>query len=152
VGLLSSFIGVFALLLVMIPLFITIIGIPLALLLIVSCVGILIISWTIFAYSLGRLVANKLQVQSDNAFLFLFIGAVIIHLPGVISFGISITQIGVFGPMAAMFGVLSWLVKAFAYVSGFGALILSRFGSRAFVSPQRPVLPTPPAPGTAGAA
>lgn len=152
VGLLASFIGVFALLLVMIPLVITIIGIPLALLLLVSCGGIFIISWTIFAYGLGSIVAKKLQIQSDNAFLLLFIGAFIIHLPGVIAFGISVTQVTIFVPIAWMFSALGWLIKAFAYLSGFGALILSRFGSRPLASLQQPAPPTPPVPNAAGSA
>lgn len=147
IGLLSAFIGVFALLLVMIPLFITIIGIPLALLLIVSCIGIFIISWTIFAFTLGKLVAGKLQVQSNNAFLFVFIGAIIINLPSIISFGLSIIHVTVLAPMAWMFSGLGWLVKAFAYLSGFGSLVQSRFGSKPLAVMQTPLTSPPPAPG-----
>jgi len=150
IGLLSAFIGIFALLLVMIPLFITIIGIPLALLLIVSCIGVFIISWTIFAFALGRLVAGKLQIQSNSAFLFVFIGAVLINLPSVISFGLSVIHVAVFAPLAWMFTGLGWLVKAFAYLSGFGSLIQSRFGSRPLLGAQPPLAAAPPAPDTGG--
>jgi hypothetical protein len=151
IGLLAAFIGVFALLVVMIPLFITIIGIPLALLMIVSCVGVFIIAWTIFAFALGRLVAQKLNIQSDSAFLFVFIGAVIINLPSIISLGISLLHLTILAPIAWMFSGLGWLVKGFAYLSGFGSLIQSRFGSKPLTGIQTPVPTGPPAPDAGSA-
>ena len=59
VGLLSAFIAVFGLIVVSVLLLITIIGIPLAILLWISCGGILVFAWTVFAYSLGRLVVDR---------------------------------------------------------------------------------------------
>lgn len=149
IGLLSAFIGLFALILVVTLLFITFIGILLAPVVIMSCIAIFIISWTIFVYSLGKLVAEKLQIHSDNAFLFVLIGAVLINLPTFISFVAGLTGAPALAPIAWAFTGLGWLVKGFAYLSGFGALILSRFGSRPLV---RGVTPAPTAPQATGAA
>jgi hypothetical protein len=146
VGLLSAFVGVFALIIIMIPLFITIIGIPLALLLIVSCVGVFIIAWTLFSFSLGTMVARRFQFQTDNPFLMVFIGAVLINLPSIIGFVLGTGHLSLLSPVSVAFSALGWFVKGFAYLAGLGALVLSRFGSR---SPAG-ATPAPPAPETAG--
>jgi hypothetical protein len=148
VGLLSAFIAFFGLIVLSIILFITIIGIPLVLLLWISCAGIMVFAWAVFAFSLGKLAAKRMQIQSDNAFLMVFIGAVIINLPGIISWGLSVTFLPFLSPMVLVFGILSWFVRIFVYLSGFGALILSRFGSRP-LSTGIAAPPAPPAPQTA---
>jgi hypothetical protein len=142
IGLLSTFIAFFGLVIVSLTLLITIIGIPLAILLWISCAGIMVFAWTVFTFSLGKLVAKRLQIQSDNAFLMVFVGAIVINLPSIIAWGFGMTFLSFFSPLAVVFGVLGWFVRAFAYLSGFGALILSRFGSRPFaVSPAAPPAP-----------
>lgn len=148
VGLLSVFIGIFGLIIVSLTLLITIIGIPLAILLWISCAGIMIFSWTVFVFSLGRLVAKRLQIDSDNAFLLVFIGAVVVNLPSIIAWGLGMTFLPFFAPLSVTFHVLGWFVKGFAYLAGFGALILSRFGARPLAAAQPPA---PPAPQTADA-
>lgn len=131
IGLLSAFVGIFGIIIVTVALLITIIGIPLAILLIVSCIGVLIFAWTIFVYSLGRLVAEKLHIKSDSPFLLVFIGAVTLNIPSFVAFGFGFA----FTPLALVFSVFAWSVKGFAYVCGIGALVLSRFGAR----PAKPV-------------
>jgi hypothetical protein len=139
------------LIVVSVILLITIIGIPLALLLWISCAGVLIFAWTVFAFSLGCLVAKRLQIHSDSAFLMVFIGAVVINLPSVIAWGLSLGLPGILAPLSLTFAALGWFVKAFAYLAGIGALILSRFGSRELVAGAQAAPPTPPAPATADA-
>jgi hypothetical protein len=151
VGVLSTFIAVLSLVVVSVILLITIIGIPLALLLWISCAGILIFAWTVFAFSLGRLVAKRLQIQSDSPFLIVFIGAVVINLPSVIAWGLSLGMPGILAPLSFTFAALGWFVKAFAYLAGIGALILSRFGSRPLVPAAQAAPPSPPAPAPADA-
>lgn len=129
-GLLFSLVGVFALLIVIIPLFITIVGIPLALLLMVSCVGVFIIAWTIFVYAVGGLLARKLQIESSNPFLIVFIGSAVLQIPDLIAFGLSIPAGSVLRPVAMSFMTLGCLLRCFAYLAGFGALAMSRFGGR----------------------
>jgi hypothetical protein len=151
VGLLSAFIAVFGLIVVSVLLLITIIGIPLAVLLWISCGGILIFAWTVFAFSLGRLVANRLQIQSNSAFLMVFIGAVVINLPSVIAWGLGLGMAGLLAPLSMAFAVLGWFVKGFAYLAGFGALIVSRFGSKPLAAGAETLPPPPPAPRPADA-
>jgi len=146
VGLLSAFIAVFGLIVVSVLLLITIIGIPLAILLWISCAGILIFAWTVFAFALGRLVANRLQIQTDSAFLMVFIGAVVINLPSVIAWGLGLGLPEFLAPVSFAFAVLSWFIKGFAYLAGIGALILSRFGSRPLLTGAESLPPAPPAP------
>jgi hypothetical protein len=144
-GILTAIVGLFALLIVMIPLIITVIGIPLALLLVVSCIGVFIIAWTVFAYSLGRLVSARLSFESTNAFMFVFVGAVILILPNVISFVCGLLPAGPVVALGAAFKVIGILLGLFAYLSGLGAIVLSRFGSRPLVAPVPPAPVTPPA-------
>lgn len=144
VGIVTAIVGLFALLIVMIPLIITVIGIPLALLLIVSCVGVFIIAWTIFVYTLGRVVARRAGVESGNGFLYVFIGAVIMFVPDVISFLLSLVPGTPLAPLGLAFKGLGTLLGFFAYLSGLGAIVLSRFGSRPVTVP---VVPPAPAPG-----
>ena len=151
IGLLSAFIAVFGLIVISVLLLITIIGIPLAILLWISCGGILIFSWTVFSFSLGRLVAKRLQIQSDSAFLMVFIGAVVINLPSVIAWGLGLGIPGLLAPLAMAFSVLGWFVKGFAYLAGFGALIVSRFGARPLAEGAETIPPPPPAPHPADA-
>ncbi len=151
VGLLSSFIGVFGLIIVSVTLLITIIGIPLALLLWVSCAGILMLAWTIFTFSLGRLVARRLQIESDSAFLMVFIGTVAINVPSVIAWGLGLVTMGFLGPLALTFSALGWCVKGFAYLAGLGALVSSRFGGRPLAARAGAAPPAPPAPQTVDA-
>jgi hypothetical protein len=148
VGLLAAFIAVFGVIIVSVTLVITIIGIPLAILLWISCAGVMVFAWTVFTFAVGKLAAKRMQIESDNAFLFVFIGAVIVNFPGIISWGLSVTLLPFLTPLVVTFSILSWFVRGFTYLSGFGALILSRFGSRPFTAAATPA---PPAPQTVDA-
>jgi len=131
-GLLAACVGFFGLLVVLIPLFITLIGIPLGILLIMSCVGVFVIAWTVFAYGLGRVVGERLQIESDSPFLAVFIGGVVISLPDLIAIGLGAAHIL---PLYWAFKVFGGLIRLFAFASGLGALVLGRFGSRSIQSP-----------------
>jgi len=146
VGVLSAIIAFFGLIVLSVLLAITIIGIPLAVLLWISCAGILIFAWTVFALSLGRLVAKRLQIQSDSVFLMVLIGAVVINLPSVIALGLGFGIPGLLAPLSLSFTVLGLFIAGFAHLAGIGALILSRFGSRPLVAGAESPPPAPPAP------
>ena len=117
---------------------------PLALLLLVSCFGVFIIAWSAFSFALGRQIAERLQLQSQSPFLFVFIGAIVISIPDIIAFGISIANVNALIPLLLTIKGLGWLVRTFAYVAGLGALVLGRFGSRPALSAS-PVTPIGPA-------
>ena len=140
-GVLSAAVGLFGLLIVMIPLIITIVGIPLALLLAVSCLGVYVIACTSFVFSVGRAVATRAGIES-GPFVHLFLGVLLLSIPEIIAFVID--TLG-HAPMApyVLFKIISAFVWLFAYVVGLRAIVVSRFGSR-------PVEPTPPSPRTMG--
>jgi hypothetical protein len=148
VGLLTVFISIFGLMIISFTLFITIIGIPLMILLWISCGGIMVFAWTVFAHSFGRLVANRLQMQSDNAFLLVFVGTMVLNLPMIVAWGLSMTFAPFMSPISATFLLLGLFAIGFAHLGGIGALILSRFGSRPLDAGQ-PAPPAPPTPRTA---
>jgi hypothetical protein len=135
VGVLTSAIGLFGLLIVMIPLIITIVGIPLALLLCVSCLGVYVIACAAFVFTVGRGVANRAGIEG-GPFVHLFLGILLLSVPEIIAF--ILDAVG-HAPMAAyvFFKVVSCFVWLFAYVVGLGAIVMSRFGAR-------PVEPAPP--------
>ncbi|HEX6790708.1 MAG TPA: hypothetical protein VF247_05295 [Candidatus Krumholzibacteria bacterium] len=140
-GVLSAAVGTFALLIVMIPLIITIVGIPLAVLLAVSCLGVYVIACATFVFTIGRAIAARAGIEA-GPFVHLFIGLLVLSIPEVIAFVIDVVG---HAPMGAyvLFKVLSGFAWLFAYVVGLGAIVLSRFGSR-------PVEPAPPTPRVMG--
>jgi len=133
-GLLTAVVGTFALVIVMIPLVITVIGIPLALLLLVSCAGVFIIGWTMFAFSLGRVVADRFGGAVENSFLCVFVGALILFLPDVIWFAVNILHVPLLRPLGLGVRLFGILLSVFAYMTGLGALVISRFGARPFAA------------------
>ena len=140
-GVLSAVIGLFGLLIVMIPLIITIVGIPLAVVLFVSCIGIYVISCAAFVFTVGRAIATRIGIHG-GAFTHLFLGILVMSIPEIIAIAIDILGRGSLAPYV-LFQIVSTFVWLFAYVVGLGAIVLSRFGSR-------PVEPAPPSPRPMG--
>ena len=134
-GVLSAAVGLFGLLIVMIPLIITIVGIPLAVLLAVSCLGVYVIACTAFVFTVGRAIATRAGI-SGGPFMHLFLGVLLLSIPEIIAFVIDVLG---HAPMApwVLFKIVSTFVWLFAYVVGLGAIVMSRFGSR-------PIEPAPP--------
>jgi hypothetical protein len=140
-GVLSAVVGLFGLLIVMIPLIITIVGIPLAIVLFVSCIGIYVIACAAFVFTVGRAIATRAGIQG-GAFTHLFLGILVMSIPEIIAFVIDTVGHAPLAPYV-LFQIVSTFVWLFAYVVGLGAIVLSRFGSR-------PVEPAPPTPRPMG--
>jgi len=134
-GVLTSAVGVFALLIVMIPLIITIVGIPLAVLLAVSCIGVYVIACAAFVLNVGRWIAGRAGIEG-GAFVHLFLGVLLVSVPEIIAFVIDVLGHAPMG-LYVFFKILSGFLWLCAYVVGLGAIVVSRFGSR-------PVEPAPP--------
>jgi hypothetical protein len=134
-GVLTSIIGLFALLIVMIPLIITIVGIPLAVVLFVSCIGVYVIACAAFVFTVGRAIASRTGI-AGGPFTHLFMGIAVMSIPEIIAIMIDVVGRGSLAPYV-LFQIISTFVWLFAYVVGLGAIVLSRFGSR-------PVEPAPP--------
>ena len=140
-GFLVVFIGSLMVAFLTVILLITLIGIPLALVLIVSCVAVFIVSRTVFVYALGVKVSEILKVQTTNPFAIVLIGTAVLYLPALVGYGISLAPLG--GTFGGMLKILGILISMFAYLVGLGSLFLSRFGSRGIEVAQPPAAPTP---------
>jgi hypothetical protein len=119
--------GSFALLIVMIPLIITIVGIPLAVILGMSWFGVVTIAGTVFVYGLGRTIATRAGIAA-GVFARLAIGLAVLMVPAVIAFVVD--AVGGPMPVYVFFQALTLLVWFFGFLVGLGAIVLSRFGTR----------------------
>lgn len=135
-GVLAWILGSFALLIVMIPLIITIVGIPLAVILGMSWFGVVTIAGTVFAYALGRTIATRMGSDA-GAFARLAIGLVVMVIPSVIAF-VADTA-GAPTGMCVFFHIVSFFVWFFGFLVGLGAIVLSRFGTRPPVNTEPPL-------------
>ncbi len=144
-GLLGAVLFGPVLLLVVVVLCISIIGIPLLLVLPFALLGMVVAAFFGFvavARLVGRGIAEKLGRAFDSPYLEVLAGIAGIYALSLVG---KLLNIGPFplrgiGVMLAIFGLLVWLA---ALTVGFGASLLTRFGSRE--SWQRaPVTPPPP--------
>jgi len=131
VGLLTLFVGFFAVSIVAIPLIISLIGIPIALLLFISCFGIWIISDAVFVFTVGGIVARRMNLESSSPFLRVAIGLLIMTVPEILALAVGVIHSPFLAPFHLTLKSLSVFLWLFASVSGLGALALSRFGARA---------------------
>jgi hypothetical protein len=120
----------------MIPLIITIVGIPLAVVLGVSCLGVYVIACATFVYTAGRALAARAGIDG-GVFVRLFLGLALLSVPEIIAFVLDSVGHGPM-PLYLVLKILSGFLWLFAYVVGLGAIVVSRFGSR-------PAQPAPPA-------
>jgi len=127
-GFLVVFVGTFVVCFLTIILLITLIGIPLAFVLVVSCLALFIIARTVFVYALGFKVNEKLKIQTANPFAIVLVGTAVLYVPALLGYGISVLPFG--GPFGALLKLLGVMISIFAYLVGLGALFMSRFGSR----------------------
>lgn len=132
-GFLICFLGMFVVSFLLFVLVITLIGIPLALLLVVSCVAMFIIARTAFVYALGVKVNNTLKLQTDNPFAVVVVGTATLYLPALLAFAISLLPFG--DPIGTVLRFFGMLVSFCGYLAGLGALLMSRFGSRLAARP-----------------
>ncbi len=135
-GVLAWILISFALLVVMIPLIITIVGIPLAVILGMSWFGVVTIAGTVFVYALGRSIAVRTGGDTGD-FVRLAIGLAVLVIPSVIAF--MIDAVGGPAGITIFFHAVSFLLWSFGFLVGLGAIVLSRFGTRPPVSTQPPL-------------
>jgi hypothetical protein len=143
-GFLVAFIGAFVVTFLTIILLITLIGIPLAFVLVVSCVALFFVADTVFVYTLGVKVGERLGFRPANPFAVVLVGMVVLYLPGLLGYGISLLPFG--GFVGGFLKILGWFLGLFAFLAGLGALFLSRFGGRGAAAPApAPMSPSGPA-------
>ncbi|HKI00586.1 MAG TPA: polymer-forming cytoskeletal protein [Thermoanaerobaculia bacterium] len=140
------------LLVVTVLLAITVVGCALFLLypfLFLYLVLLFILGYAAVAYRLGRLIEIRFNRRFGGPYMVALVGVALIQVWSLL--GEVFDVIPWFGFFAFMLGLFGALVQAIAWIVGFGAVILSRFGLEPGYWPQRgaPVPPpsyTPPPP------
>ena len=137
VGLLAQLLFVPLLVLTVVILAVSIIGIPLLLLVpfaLLALLCALLVGFAGVACRLGRLAQERFGLTPQNRYLVLLVGLVAIW-----ALSLAGNLIGLGGravwALAAPIGVIGFLVEYVAWTVGFGAAILTRFGTRPGVSP-----------------
>ena len=127
VGFLVVFVGWILVVIVAVILAITIIGIPVSILLILSMIALVVIGYFVAALSLGEFLCEKLNLQTDTPVLQGLIGLFALALLGFIA---SVMH---FNPFLVPVRVLLKSVGAFinfiAVLTGVGAFVLSKAGN-----------------------
>lgn len=117
---------------------------------------LLILGYATVAYRLGRWVETRFNRNFGSPYAAALVGVLLIQIWSVLGSLFDIPPyLGVF---AVMFGLFGFLVQAAAWITGFGAVILARFGTAPGYWPRQgapggaPVPPPPPYAQPAGPA
>ena len=102
---------------------------------------LLLLGYTAAAYRLGRLVESRFERNFGSPYVAALVGVLLIQVWSILGHMLDLLP-GPFGVMLVLFG---FLVQAAAWITGFGAVILARFGLAPGYWPQRGA-PVPPAP------
>ena len=148
VGLLAQLLFVPLLVLTVIILVVSIIGIPLLLLIPFALLALLFALLTGFAGAasrVGRWAQERFGLAPQNRYVALVIGLAAIWVLSLIGHLVALGGWPVWG-LAAMFSAIGFLVEYLAWTVGFGAALLTRFGTRPAGEAPRAVPELPPEP------
>ncbi len=132
-GVLTTLLGHIGLTILFGVLVLTVIGIPLALLLLLAVLFLGLLAVAIVSLEVGRWACRVVHASCNQKWLMALVGLLILH---------SLTFIGNLlglpdrlAPVGLFFGILGLGVKLVVYCFGIGALVLSKFGSRSPAAP-----------------
>ncbi|MFH1842991.1 MAG: hypothetical protein ABIF77_07260 [bacterium] len=126
-GLLLTIAGHIALVVLFGVLVLTVIGIPVALLLLLAYLGVCLLALAIVALQIGRQACAVLHLPWTQKGVLVLVGLFLLH--AVTLLGSIIGLSSMLRPLAFLLGLLGLGVKIFAYVYGIGALAVSRIGT-----------------------
>ena len=127
VGFLVVFIGTILAVVLAIILAITIVGIPVSALIILSLIALIVMGYFVSALAIGQLLTSRLNIETDSPMIQGLIGLFALALLGLIS---SIMFFNPFlMPVRALVSNLGNFVNFLAVITGVGAFALSRAGS-----------------------
>ena len=107
---------------------------------------LLFLGYAAVAYRLGRWVEARFNRNFGSPYMAALVGVVLIQIWSVLGSLFDIPPyMGVF---AVMFGLVGFLVQAAAWITGFGAVILARFGTSPGYWPRQGAPVPPPVPYT----
>jgi hypothetical protein len=106
---------------------------------------LLLLGYAAAAYRLGRWIEIRFNRQFGSPYAVALVGVFLIQIWSVLGELLDMVP-GPFGFFAFMVGLFGFLVKAVAWIVGFGAVILARFGLEPGYWPRRgaPAPPPPP--------
>lgn len=136
-GVLACIVLDFAVAIVTIPLIITLVGIPLAVILLLSYFGLFVISCAVFVHAVGRAIAVRTGV-GGGVLGRMLVGFAVLAVPELLAFVVDTLGHGPVGSLYLFLQVVSAVVWLCAYVVGLGAIVLSRFGTRPPVGDEPP--------------
>jgi hypothetical protein len=144
VGVLVLLVGSVVVLILAVVLSITIIGIPVALLLVLSYGALLLLGYFVSALALGRLLCKKFGPNGASTFLCGFMGLFLITLPGFIAAMMWVLPFLL--PIQILLKTIAVFLSFLAATLGSGALIISKAGVLPIEQrPEMPELPDAPA-------
>ena len=144
VGVLVLLVGSVVVLILAVVLSITIIGIPVALLLVLSYGALLLLGYFVSALALGRLLCKKFGPNGASTFLCGFMGLFLITLPGFIAAMMWVLPFLL--PIQILLKTIAVFLSFLAATLGSGALIISKAGVLPLEQrPEVPELPDAPA-------
>jgi hypothetical protein len=149
VGLVAWILFIPVLVLTILLLAISIIGIPLLLVvpfaLVALAIGVLI-GFTAVARNLGGAAETRFGWQHDNPYIAVLVGVGLIMLVSFFASALGVAG-GPLGVFAIILGILGFVIQFAAWTMGFGALLLTRFGTRyswgEAPGPETPAAPPP---------
>ncbi len=135
IGVLVLFPGTLFAIVLTIILAITIVGIPVAVLLMLSLFALFVLGYFTSALELGKLVARKLNTETDSPYVHGILGLFLLAILGIIAAIMYLNPF--FGPARLALRILGGLFNLVAVTVGVGAFISSKAGSRP-AGPQAP--------------
>lgn len=139
VGALVLLVGSVVVLILGVVLSITIIGIPVALLLVLSYGALLLLGYFVSALALGRILCKKFGPEGASQFLCGFMGLFLITLPGFIAAMMWVVPF--LAPIQLLLKTIAVFVTFLTVTLGSGALIISKAGALSLERPEVPELP-----------
>jgi hypothetical protein len=128
---------------------ITVIGIPVAIILVVAVPLAIFVGYFIGALAFGRRIAAGINLERNGAVGHLFVGLVALGALTII--GTLFEMVRFLGPLALAFCILGGTLMCFAALTGLGAMTMTQFGNLKFRR-RGASDPSGGAPGTPGAA
>jgi phage baseplate assembly protein gpV len=150
-GFLAQILTVPVLVFVIILLCITIVGIPLLIfvipLFIFGIIAAVFFGYIGMASIIAKVVESKADLNMGGPYVRIALGVLILMVVGLMSNVLGIGS-GPLHALAVLFGVISWMIFYVVSTIGFGAVVMSRFGSRGIEANSVGSLPAKTAPGT----
>jgi hypothetical protein len=140
-----GFLGLLAILPVFILLLVTIIGIPVALIVLpLALILATFLGDASVALAVGERIKKTLNFSTDSKIFLIAAGLLILELPFLLSGLLLIMEGAAVAGMGIFLLIIGALLNLVLWMVGFGAVILTRFGGRSKAAPAAPSAPSAP--------